>query len=108
FQAEDGIRDFHVTGVQTCALPIVRADLERVLTSLRLAEEQIALAAEAVEVAGEDLRVVEERYRLGAATSIDLLQSQAALVEAEQALVTARYDYLIARAPLEALVGREL
>src|SRR5690606_41178719 len=27
FQAEDGIRDFHVTGVQTCALPI---SLERV------------------------------------------------------------------------------
>src|SRR5690606_40204502 len=25
FQAEDGIRDFHVTGVQTCALPILRA-----------------------------------------------------------------------------------
>src|SRR5690606_39692090 len=24
FQAEDGIRDFHVTGVQTCALPIWR------------------------------------------------------------------------------------
>src|SRR5690606_24599584 len=25
FQAEDGIRDFHVTGVQTCALPISEA-----------------------------------------------------------------------------------
>src|SRR5690606_40122271 len=24
-QAEDGIRDFHVTGVQTCALPIYRS-----------------------------------------------------------------------------------
>src|SRR5436309_3595353 len=24
FQAEDGIRGFHVTGVQTCALPILR------------------------------------------------------------------------------------
>src|SRR5690606_39815661 len=24
-QAEDGIRDFHVTGVQTCALPIFEA-----------------------------------------------------------------------------------
>src|SRR5207302_7808112 len=24
-QAEDGIRDFHVTGVQTCALPIFRS-----------------------------------------------------------------------------------
>src|SRR5690606_40268602 len=30
FQAEDGIRDFHVTGVQTCALQILRdvIDLE--------------------------------------------------------------------------------
>src|SRR5690606_40256516 len=26
FQAEDGIRDFHVTGVQTCALPIFSAE----------------------------------------------------------------------------------
>src|SRR5690606_4404425 len=26
FQAEDGIRDFHVTGVQTCALPISEKD----------------------------------------------------------------------------------
>src|SRR5690606_18777341 len=27
FQAEDGIRDFHMTGVQTCALPICRLQL---------------------------------------------------------------------------------
>src|SRR5690606_5835271 len=26
--AEDGIRDFHVTGVQTCALPILRRDVD--------------------------------------------------------------------------------
>src|SRR5436309_14562152 len=29
FQAEDGIRDFHVTGVQTCALPISRYRFQR-------------------------------------------------------------------------------
>src|SRR5690606_39525476 len=28
FQAEDGIREFHVTGVQTCALPIFSLNLE--------------------------------------------------------------------------------
>src|SRR5258706_10632202 len=28
FQAEDGIRDWSVTGVQTCALPISRIDAE--------------------------------------------------------------------------------
>src|SRR5690606_39830621 len=27
FQAEEGIRDFHVTGVQTCALPIFGAPM---------------------------------------------------------------------------------
>src|SRR5690606_39791983 len=27
FQAEDGIRDFHVTGVQTCALPIYKMSI---------------------------------------------------------------------------------
>src|SRR3989454_12064935 len=30
FQAEDGIRDYKVTGVQTCALPIYPADLDGV------------------------------------------------------------------------------
>lgn len=113
FSREDAVQRASVqAGVSRIQLDAarrqVRADLESVLTNLRLAEEQIALAREAVEVAAEDLRVVEERYRLGAATSIDLLQSQTALVEAEQALVNARYDYLIARAQLEALVGRTL
>src|SRR5690625_4804196 len=31
FQAEDGIRDGHVTGVQTCALPILRHRHQQVL-----------------------------------------------------------------------------
>src|SRR5437879_13040005 len=31
FQAEDGIRDTSVTGVQTCALPILAGDLVRTL-----------------------------------------------------------------------------
>src|SRR5690606_41187765 len=39
FQAEDGIRDFHVTGVQTCALPICRVD------PILFAEEPEALEA---------------------------------------------------------------
>src|SRR5690606_8259765 len=31
FQAEDGIRDFHVTGVQTCALPILSRNHRRMV-----------------------------------------------------------------------------
>src|SRR5690606_39971469 len=33
FQEEDGIRDFHVTGVQTCALPISTASRAAPCTS---------------------------------------------------------------------------
>src|SRR6266508_5664140 len=36
FQAEDGIRDGHVTGVQTCALPILRLSGEAVALLRRL------------------------------------------------------------------------
>src|SRR5690606_39875462 len=34
FQAEDGIRDFHVTGVQTCALPILTSGTPIIRTFL--------------------------------------------------------------------------
>src|SRR6266508_5230556 len=53
FQAEDGIRDGHVTGVQTCALPIWFGDyfdggmgaeaIKRLLQDLRLEEEADSL-----------------------------------------------------------------
>src|SRR5438445_5629770 len=35
FQAEDGIRDIGVTGVQTCALPILDLGLQRVVADLQ-------------------------------------------------------------------------
>src|SRR5688500_19670158 len=38
FQAEDGIRDYKVTGVQTCALPILPAGLLLTALGLLLAE----------------------------------------------------------------------
>jgi len=85
-----------------------RAELERMLGALRLAEAQIALSREAVTVAEEDLRVQEERYRLGVTTILERITSQQNLVQAELDLVSARFDYQIARAELEALAGREL
>src|SRR5690606_39690035 len=43
-QAEDGIRDFHVTGVQTCALPIwLLEEGPRAVPLHRIASEAVAL-----------------------------------------------------------------
>lgn len=75
---------------------------------LRTSEEAILIAQEALSVAEEDLRVVRERYRLGVATILDLVASQVALDQAGTDLVTSRYNYLLARAELEAILGREL
>src|SRR5690606_40004923 len=47
FQAEDGIRDFHVTGVQTCALPISRASSSPWPAAARLPPRLPATAAAA-------------------------------------------------------------
>lgn len=76
---------------------------------------QLAAAAEAIEIAQislsaaqEDLRVQQERYRLGASTIVDVLTSQEALTQAEVDAVTTRFDYLAAKAQLEALIGRQL
>jgi outer membrane protein TolC len=61
-----------------------------------------------VEVAREDYRVQQERYTHGSATILELVSSQIALLQAEYDLINARYDYQIARAQLESLVGQEL
>src|SRR5690606_39690526 len=49
FQAEDGIRDFHVTGVQTCALPISAEDTV-VVTIVHVNRAPVADAGEAFSV----------------------------------------------------------
>src|SRR6267378_6715346 len=50
FQAEDGIRDLYVTGVQTCALPILRG------SALMASQQPIARAAMGLEALGRGLR----------------------------------------------------
>jgi outer membrane protein TolC len=84
------------------------ADLTQQLATLAAAQAQIGIASASLAAADEDLRVVRERYRLGAATIVDVLTSQITLDQAEVDLIRARLDFLVARAQLEALLGRAL
>jgi outer membrane protein len=78
------------------------------LGAMRTAQQRIALQQVSVVAAQEDLRVQQQRYALGASTLLDVLTSQSTLDAARSALIQARQDFRIARAQLEALVGREL
>lgn len=86
----------------------VNAQLTQQLAALATTYEQIAIARDNLAAATEDLRVQNERYRVGAATILDLLTSQTALTQAEVNVVQTRFNYLIARAQVEAVVGRTL
>jgi len=76
--------------------------------ALRTAEERIRIQQASVLAAQEDLRVMQQRYTLGASTLLDLLTSQSQLNQARAALIQARQDYRIARAQIEAIIGRDL
>ena len=87
---------------------MVTEQLVQLVAALQTAHEQIAIFATNVEAATEDVRVQQERYRVGAGTILDLLTSEASLTSARTDLVVSRFNYNIARAQLEALVGRTL
>ena len=97
--AQSSLRDSQLAAVST---------LTQNIGAIRSASQRVAIQVASVAAAKEDVRVQQQRYNIGASTSLDLITSQAALATAEQALIQARYDYRIARAQLEALVGRDL
>ena len=97
--AEVQLRDAKLLAHQT---------LVQSLALMKTAQEQVAIQTVSVAAATEDLRVQQRRYELGATTLLDLLTSQTALDNARIALIRARYDYRVAKAQLEALIGRDL
>ncbi len=87
---------------------LVEASITGQLAQLDAARLQIEIAQQSLLAAQEDLRVIGERYRLGVAVLVDVLVSQEALTQAELDVVTSRYNYLGAKAQIEAIIGRPL
>lgn len=86
----------------------INAQLTQQFASIQSALVRLEIAEASRVAAQEDLRVQQERYRLGAGTIIEILSSQVNLDQAEVDIVQARLDYMVAKAEIEALVGREL
>lgn len=86
----------------------VQANLTTRLAELEAARLRTSIAQTSRAAATEDLRVQQERYRLGVATIVDVVTSQESLAQAEVDEVNARFDYLRAKAQIQALIGRQL
>lgn len=86
----------------------VSANLTTYLASLNAAQQRAALTTQNLASARASAQVQTERYRLGSIGIVELNAAQEALSRAETDAVTARYEYLRAKAQIEAILGRTL
>lgn len=104
-------RDIAVDNAEAAAADqrhVVESSVTGALADLQAALLGISITITSVEAAQEDLRVQQERYRVGAGTILEVLTSQAALTQAQVDVVNARFTYLEAKARIEAQIGRPL
>jgi len=66
----------------------------------------LLLNEESVAAAQEDLNIVKEKYNLGAATIIEVLDAEVSFKQAQVNQVQALFDYNLAVSRLEKVMGR--
>jgi len=86
----------------------LNADVTAAYLTLNTSLKSIALQEQNAARARDELRLTEERYRVGAATFLDVTQARATYERAESDRINAVYDYHKAYAALESAVGRPL
>src|SRR5688500_16211938 len=82
--------------------------LAQQIGTLRTTEAQMQVQRLSLAAAEEDLRIIQLRYDLGAATQLEVTTSQDALNRARVSLIDTRYRYRLAKANIESLIGRDL
>jgi outer membrane protein len=82
------------------------ASIKTAYLDIEKQKERRAVSQENVAAAQEDLRITQEKYNLGAATILDLLNAQVSLKEAQVALIQVDFDLNLAIAKLEQAMGK--
>lgn len=82
-------------------------DLQNALNQLDSAQQRLPLTDLLVRQATETLDLVSERYRLGAASAVEVTDAQVALTSARAEQVKAKFDYEAAIAQLKHAAGEE-
>lgn len=84
------------------------ADVTAAYLTLVTAEKTAALQEQNAEKAKQELKLVQDRYRIGATTFVDVSEARATYERAESDRINAVYDYHKAFAALESAVGHPL
>jgi outer membrane protein len=84
------------------------ADVTAAYLTLETAEKTAELQEQNAEKAKQELKLVQDRFRIGATTFVDLTEARATFERAESDRINAVYDYHKAFAALESAVGHPL
>jgi outer membrane protein TolC len=83
----------------------VAAEVQSALLELSSGQDQQTVAAERLRLAEQELSQARERFREGVAGNIEVINAQASLIRAEDAVIDARYATAVARVNLARAVG---
>nr|MBN2277063.1 TolC family protein [candidate division Zixibacteria bacterium] len=83
----------------------VALNIKEAYLIINKAKEALKVAGENVAAAEEDMSLVQEKYNLGAATILELMDAQVSLITAQNSKVEAEFDYNLAVARLENAMG---
>ena len=86
----------------------LNAEVTAAYLTLTTAEKTVELQQQNSAKAKQELTLVQERYRVGATTYVDVMQARADYERAENDRINAVYDYQKAFAALESAVGHPL
>lgn len=86
----------------------IETEVATALANVETAQRSAELETRNAELAGEQLELARERYRVGAASFIELQDAETAKARADRAQLTALYQFHENLAALEAAVGRSL
>ncbi|MDZ7316752.1 MAG: TolC family protein [candidate division KSB1 bacterium] len=81
------------------------ADINEFFLALQAYMDMIKINQENLNAYKENLRLQEEKRRVGAGTELEVMQAQLMVVQAQEALVSAQYNAQIAQAYLAAAIG---
>ena len=85
----------------------VKIEIENTVLDLKAAKSTVESQKENVAKAKESYQIIKQRYGLGQASQLDLLDAQVALSTAQLNFAQSMYDFMVAMAKLSYVVGED-
>lgn len=84
----------------------IEGDMRTLLDQFETSLELIGIQLQSVSAAEQNLQLQQERFQLGSASSLEFRDAQTALIQAQTALITARYQARLLHLQIDQLTGK--